>query len=148
MTDEDISRAYELSSKKVAGVSLRGKRYQYSQLDWNDRLISLRGPRGTGKTTMLLQKIKESGKEKAKTLYVSLDSIWLNVRELYNLADYHCKRGGTRLVVDEVHYLEDWQKLMKNLNDDFPDLKVAYTGSSVLKLKAGQGDPFAASDGI
>ena len=140
MTEDDILRAYELSAKKVAEVSLREKRYLYSHLDWDDRLISLRGPRGTGKTTMLLQKIRESGKEKAKTLYVSLDSIWLNVRELYSLADYHCKRGGTRLVVDEVHYLEDWQKLMKNLNDDFPDLKVAYTGSSMLKLRAGQGD--------
>ena len=140
MTEDDILRAYELSAKKVAEVSLREKRYLYSHLDWDDRLISLRGPRGTGKTTMLLQKIRESGKEKAKTLYVSLDSIWLNVRELYSLADYHCKRGGTRLVVDEVHYLEDWQKLMKNLNDDFHDLKVAYTGSSMLKLRAGQGD--------
>ena len=140
MTDDDIARAYELSAKKVAEVSLREKRYLYSLVDWDDRLISLRGPRGTGKTTMFLQKIRESGKERSKTLYVSLDSIWLNVRELYGLADYHCKRGGTRLVVDEVHYLEDWQKLMKNLNDDFPDLKVAYTGSSMLKLKSGQGD--------
>ena len=78
MTEDDILRAYELSAKKVAEVSLREKRYLYSHLDWDDRLISLRGPRGTGKTTMLLQKIRESGKEKAKTLYVSLDSIWLN----------------------------------------------------------------------
>lgn len=52
MTEDDILRAYELSAKKVAEVSLREKRYLYSHLDWDDRLISLRGPRGTGKTTI------------------------------------------------------------------------------------------------
>lgn len=139
MIEEDIDRLYRLSAEKVADCSLSSKRYCYNEVNWSDKLIGLKGARGVGKTTMLLQKIKESP-DAASTLYVSLDSIWLEAKELYNLAEYHVQHGGTRLVLDEVHYLSDWQRLVKNIYDDFKDLKIAYTGSSMLKIKALQGD--------
>ena len=140
MTEEDIERIYRISAEKIAETSLELKRYAYGDVDWDSRLIGLRGARGVGKTTLLLQKILESGADRDTSLYLSLDSIWLDVREIYRLAEYHVQHGGTRLVLDEVHYVKDWQKIVKNLYDDFRKLKIAYTGSSLLRLKARQGD--------
>ncbi len=140
MTDEDIERIYRISARKVAETSLSLKRYVFEGVDWNSRLIGLRGARGVGKTTLLLQKILESGAERETTLYLSLDSVWLDVKEIYLLAEHHVQHGGTRLVLDEVHYVRDWQRIIKNIHDDFRELKIAYTGSSLLRLKASQGD--------
>jgi len=139
MTNDDLQQIFTLSSQKISRVRLTFKRYLYPYIDWSDPLICLKGARGVGKTTLLLQKIKES-QDRKTTLYVSLDSIWLDLRELYQLVRYHSEHGGTRVVLDEVHYLEGWQRLIKNLSDDFPEMKFAYTGSSLLQLKAGGGD--------
>ena len=139
LTNEEIEEIYQLSRAKVAKVSLEYKRYIYDQVNWDDRLVCIKGARGVGKTTLLRQKIRESA-DRATTLYISLDAVWLDLRELYNLVRYHSEHGGTRVVLDEVHYLEKWQQLIKNLYDDFPEMKFAYTGSSMLKLKAGGGD--------
>ena len=140
MTAEDIERIYRISAEKIADTTLLLKRYSYNDIDWGSRLIGLRGARGVGKTTLLLQKICESGSERDASLYLSLDSVWLDVKEIYLLAEHHVQHGGTRLVLDEVHYVKDWQKIVKNLYDDFRGLKIAYTGSSLLRLKARQGD--------
>lgn len=140
MTDQEIDRIYRLSREKIANVSMERKRYCYDSIRWQDRLISVKGPRGVGKTTLLLQKIVDSGDERKDTLYVSLDSIWLDPKDVYELAEHHVQHGGRRLVLDEVHYMQDWSRLIKNLHDDFRGLKIAYTGSSMLKIKAGDGD--------
>ncbi|MBR1589431.1 MAG: ATP-binding protein [Kiritimatiellae bacterium] len=140
MTEEDIERIYRISAERIAETSLALKRFAYDDIDWSDRLIGVRGARGVGKTTLLLQKICESGEERDSSLYLSLDSVWLDVREIYLLAEYHVQHGGTRLVLDEVHYVKDWQRIIKNIYDDFRELKVAYTGSSLLRLKARDGD--------
>jgi len=140
MNREGIERLYRISAEKVADCSLAIKRYCYDGIEWSDRLLGLKGARGVGKTTILLQKILESGAERETTLYVSLDSVWLDSKELYTLAEHHVQHNGTRLVLDEVHYLADWQRVLKNIHDDFKELKLAFTGSSMLKLKAGQGD--------
>ena len=139
MKNEEINELYAISDKKIAKVSLSFKRYLYDQIDWDDRLICLRGAKGVGKTTLMLQLIKESA-DRRTTLYLSLDSVWLDVKDIYRLVEYHAQHGGTRVVLDEVHYLEKWQQLIKNLYDDFEDLKFAYTGSSMLKIKAKGGD--------
>ena len=140
MTAEDIERVYKISAEKIAQTSLSLKRYSFGDIDWTSRLIGLKGARGVGKTTLLLQKILESGEESDTSLYLSLDSVWLDVKEIYLLAEHHVQHGGTRMVLDEVHYVKDWQRIVKNLYDDFKELKIAYTGSSLLRLKARQGD--------
>jgi predicted AAA+ superfamily ATPase len=140
LTDEDIERIYRISAERIAETSLALKRYAYDDIDWSSRLIGVRGARGVGKTTLLLQKICESGEERDRSLYISLDSVWLDVKEIYLLAEHHVQHGGTRLVLDEVHYVKDWQRIVKNLYDNFRELKVAYTGSSLLRLKAREGD--------
>ena len=86
--------------RKVGDCEVIHKRFCYDDILWTDRLIGLKGARGVGKTTLLLQKIRESGDEAASTLYVSLDSVWLDAKELYGLAEYHVQHNGTRLVLD------------------------------------------------
>ncbi|MBR1609719.1 MAG: ATP-binding protein [Kiritimatiellae bacterium] len=98
------------------------------------------GPRGTGKTTLLLQHVKETHGSSGTALYLSLDNIWLSSREAYEVAEYHAKHGGTFLGLDEVHFMDGWQTLVKNLNDDFRRLHVAYTGSALLRLEKTGGD--------
>ena len=81
MNDEEISEIYAISDKKIAKVSLSFKRYLYNQIDWEDRLICLRGAKGVGKTTLMLQLIKESA-DRRTTLYLSLDSVWLDAKSI------------------------------------------------------------------
>ena len=139
MNNEELNEIYAISNNKIAKVSLSFKRYLHPQIDWDDRLICLRGAKGVGKTTLMLQLTRESA-DRNTTLYLSLDSVWLDAKDIYRLVEYHAQHGGTRVVLDEVHYLENWQQLIKNLYDDFENLKFAYTGSSMLKIKAKGGD--------
>ena len=140
MTDEDIQLAYDVSMARIREVETRFHRYLYSDIDWNVRILALNGPRGVGKTTMFLQYLKEHPAEAEKALYISLDTAWLEAREIFELAKYHVEHGGTRLLLDEVHYLKDWQRLVKNLYDNFKGLRIAYTGSSILRMAEGYGD--------
>ena len=88
---------------------------------------------------MLLQRIAEMPNS-GDALYVSLDNVWIDAREAYSLAEYHVAHGGTHLFIDEVHKLENWQDLVKSLNDNLRRLKVVYSGSSLLKLEKRGGD--------
>ena len=140
MTEEDIQLAYDVSMARIREVETHFHRYLYSNIDWNVRILALNGPRGVGKTTMFLQYLKEHSPEAEKSLYISLDTAWLEAREIFELAKYHVEHGGTRLFLDEVHYLKDWQRLVKNLYDNFKGLRIAYTGSSILRMAEGYGD--------
>ena len=139
ISDYEVIR--ETSRRRVRETSLDIKRFLAGEIDWRDRLICLKGARGTGKTTMLLQHIKECFADDPDTaLYVSLDNLWFETHSLIDLADYHYKNGGTHIFCDEVHYLRDWQLIIKNLYDDYPNLHICYTGSSLLKIDAKSGD--------
>ena len=140
MEDTVIQRIYDISDRLIREVDCAFHRFLSIDLDWNVRILALNGQRGVGKTTMFLQFLKEHPEEARNSLYVSLDNLWLNATELYDLVDYHVKHGGTRILIDEIHYLPDWQRLVKNLYDNFKTLRIAYTGSSILRLADGQGD--------
>lgn len=123
-----------ISENRMAETPLSFKRSLHARIDWSTRLVCLKGARGVGKTTLMLQRAKEAlGPEKA--LYVSLDNVWVDSRELYSLAEYHLGRGGTHLFLDEVHKIADWQNLVKSLHDDLRRLSVVYSGSSLLQLE-------------
>ena len=115
-------------------------RFLLSEIDWEVHLIGIRGARGCGKTTMLLQRILADEAKKHKSLYASLDHLWFSKHSLEELAEYHVSHGGTHLYLDEVHYLDNWQTSLKNLYDDFPELQIVYTGSSLLKIDFAGGD--------
>lgn len=110
-------------------------------INWNARLIGVKGARGVGKTTMLLQHIKFNlADELDTTLYVTLDSIWFSNHTLVDLTDNFVKRGGKYLFLDEVHKYSNWSQELKNIYDDYPMLKVVFTGSSLLEILNARAD--------
>lgn len=134
---ESIFRTY---NRKLRFVNLGFKRFIYDKIDWDERLICLKGQRGVGKTTLMLQHIKEHFSQPEKALYVSLDNLWFSANSLQTLVEYHYTHGGTHIFLDEVHKYEDWQTTLKNIYDDYPDLHIVYTGSSMLKIESSLGD--------
>ena len=126
--------------EKYALTNVKTTRDFINRIDWNDRLLGIKGSRGVGKTTLLLQYIKNNYKPDNKVLYVSLDNFWFAENRLYYLADIFYKKGGRFLAVDEVHRYPDWSMELKNIYDDFPDLKIAFTGSSMLHLHTANAD--------
>ncbi|MCQ2146471.1 MAG: AAA family ATPase [Bacteroidales bacterium] len=131
---------YTVSNRRVSQIDLSYKRPIYFQINWDNRLIGIKGPKGVGKSTLILQHIKESFSDLGKILYVSLDNLWFASNSLIDLVEYHYTHGGTHIFLDEIHKYKHWQDAVKNIYDDYPDLHVVYTGSSILKLKAGDGD--------
>jgi uncharacterized protein len=110
------------------------------QIDWNDRLIGLTGARGVGKTTYLLNHIKNKLPKNAKALYVSLDDIYFSTHTIVDFAGNWYKRGGTHLFFDEIHKYPNWSQELKNIYDRYRNLKVVFTGSSLLHIFSGKAD--------
>ena len=114
---------------------MRFERYLKSRIDWNNRLIAITGARGTGKTTLLLQHIKEEhGNNPEDVLYASLDNIYFSTNSLYSLANDFYVLGGKTLYLDEVHKYASWAQEIKNIYDDFPQMNIVFTGSSMLQI--------------
>jgi predicted AAA+ superfamily ATPase len=109
-------------------------RYLYDHIAWNNRLIGIIGAKGTGKTTLMLQYIKQNFFDREKALYVSLDNIWFTQHSLLDLADYFYSYGGTHLFLDEVHRYPTWAIEVKNIYDSYPDMHIVFTGSSMLEI--------------
>ena len=137
---EGLDEILRIYNRRLQGTPEGFKRYLIDKIDWRDNLIAIKGAKGTGKTTMLLQHIKESFTDKDKALYLSLDNLWFETHSINDLIEYHYTHGGTHLFLDEVHYFPNWKKLIKNINDDYPGLHVVYTGSSMLKIDSGVAD--------
>lgn len=116
-------------------------RYLYNEIHWQNRLIAIIGSRGTGKTTMLLQYIKLNYQPySADVLYASLDNLWFATHSLLYLADEFAKQGGKFLYLDEVHNYMGWSREIKNIYDSHPDMKIVFTGSSLLEVYKGEAD--------
>ncbi len=115
------------------------KRYLYDKVSWGNRMIGIIGARGVGKTTMILQHIKENLDSK-RALYVSADDMYFGENRLLDLADDFYKNAGEYLFIDEIHKYNDWSRELKNIYDSFPTLKVVFTGSSVLDIMKGSAD--------
>lgn len=137
---EGLDEILRIYNRRLQGTPEGFKRYLIDKIDWRDNLIAIKGAKGTGKTTMLLQHIKESFTDKDKALYLSLDNLWFETHSINDLVEYHYTHGGTHLFLDEVHYYSKWKTLIKNINDDYPGLHVVYAGSSMLKIDSGVAD--------
>ena len=134
---QELVLAYHLL---LQNTSTSFHRYLYNDIDWEERLVGVKGPKGVGKTTMLLQHIKEVFHNPDEALYVSLDNLWFTNHSLKDLVQYYYVHGGRHLFLDEVHYYPHWQTLLKNFYDTYPDLHVVYIGSSMLQLSGAEGD--------
>ena len=141
MEDADIQLLLETSSRLVEEVSLDFRRYLCRQIEWRDRLICIKGPKGCGKTTLILQHIKETfGANSDKAVYLALDHIWFASHDALDAVDWLHAHGYTHLFLDEIHHAEHWARLIKTICDSYPRLNVVFSGSSVLQLTAAQAD--------
>lgn len=133
----------EISAKKIRNTKENFVRSIDKAINWNSRLIGVRGARGCGKTTLLLQHLKNNCMDlvsSGKALFVSLDNIWFAKTSLLDLAESFSKNGGKILFLDEVHRYENWPIYIKNIYDDYPELQVAFTGSSLLQILDARAD--------
>ena len=121
-------------------ISLNFTRYIYEQINWNNRLILLKGSKGVGKTTMLLQHIKRTFNNPTDAFYASADNSWFTTHTLIDLAEYLVAHGIFYLFLDEVHKYLSWDKQIKEIYDSFPKLHVVITGSSMLQLNETEAD--------
>lgn len=141
MEDADIQLLLETSSRLVEEVSLDFRRYLCRQIEWRDRLICIKGPKGCGKTTLILQHIKETfGANSDRAVYLALDHIWFASHDALDAVDWLHAHGYTHLFLDEIHHAEHWARLIKTICDSYPKLNVVFSGSSVLQLTAAQAD--------
>ena len=130
-----MDRLYKTYGRLLAETDLSFTRYLYEKINWANKLIVIKGAKGVGKTTMLLQHILRTFADKQKALYASLDHIWFANHSILDLAEYHYTHGGTHLFLDEVHKYKGWQQEIKNIYDSYPQLHIVVTGSSMLKLE-------------
>lgn len=131
---------FQYSKKLITGVETSFVRYMYDRINWQNRLIGIVGPRGVGKTTLVLQYIKKNNLDTRKTLYVTAEDFYFAKHRLIDLADSFVKLGGAYLFIDEIHKYPDWSRELKLIYDYHSDLKVVFTGSSVLDVKKGSSD--------
>lgn len=114
-------------------------RYMYDQTSWESRMFGLVGPRGVGKSTMILQYIKEH-RDLRHILYIGADHLYFSSHTLVETVDEFAKEGGEQIFIDEIHKYENWSRELKQIYDSHPDMKVGFTGSSVLDIYKGFSD--------
>ena len=135
-----MEKIIEIFKKKMNQFLPDFERSLESRINWDARLICIRGSRGTGKTTLFLQHIKKSFPDLKNVLYVSLDNYYFSKNSLVEFAENFVRHGGTHLFLDEVHKYENWSQEIKNIYDDFPELHIAFTGSSLLEILNARAD--------
>ncbi len=135
----NLHNLYEEQEKLLSRVSLKKRRYLYDKIDWRLKSIGILGQRGLGKTTMMLQYIKENFKESDKALYISLDNPYFQSISLIEFAKEFEQHGGEVLFVDEVHKYNEWATHIKIIYDSL-SLKVVFSGSSILQISKQNAD--------
>ncbi|MDD3907360.1 MAG: AAA family ATPase [Bacteroidales bacterium] len=134
-----MEKLFEHFYKLLKETNIDFHRYMYAKINWNSRMIGLTGPRGVGKTTLVLQHIKKDLNPN-ESLYVTAEDFYFADNKLTDLADTFAKNGGKYLFIDEIHKYKDWSKELKLIYDYHPELKVVFTGSSVLDINKGASD--------
>lgn len=112
------------------------RRNLMDEIDWNERMIGIKGTRGVGKTTFLLQYAKEKfGPGDRQCLYVNMNNFYFQGRGIADFAGDFVRHGGRVLLIDQVFKQPDWSQELRKCHDLYPDLKIVFTGSSVMRLK-------------
>ncbi len=142
LATEDVEELFDASNRQIRDETTAFHRYLMTEIDWRDRLICIKGPRGTGKTTLLRQRIKESfGADSPHAIYATLDDLWFARHDLKELINYLYEHGFSHVFLDEVHHLgKEWSLILKNITDQYRNLNIVYSGSSLLKLEKALGD--------
>jgi len=136
-----MDKLLQYSYSRIDSVHTEFKRYIWHEINWNNRLIIIKGARGVGKTTLLLQYIKENlNSSRSEVLFVSMDDLYFSKNNLVEFADSFVKRGGKYLFLDEIHKYQNWSQEIKIMYDYFPELYIIITGSSALDIYKGKAD--------
>lgn len=128
---EDLNQKSKLI---VSSTSLKMIRSKYDEIDWDSRLVGILGARGTGKSTLVLQYLKKAYGLSDRAAYWSLDDIYFSNHSLIETIESFYHFGGRFLVLDEVHKYPTWARELKNAYDFYKELKVVFTGSSVIDM--------------
>lgn len=134
-----MERLYEYMQRQLARTPDTFMRYRYSQINWENPMLGLVGPRGVGKTTLFLQHILNE-RSLDDTLFVSADHMYFADHTLYDTAEALYRAGKHFFYIDEVHKYENWSRELKAMYDTLPGLHVYFTGSSVLDIEKGEAD--------
>lgn len=134
-----MEQLFEYFNRKLKETTTDLIRYKYSEINWSGHALGLVGPRGVGKSTMLLQHIKMHLDVK-DTLYVSADQLYFASHTLVDLADRFYKMGGKHLFIDEIHKYAGWSVEVKQIFDSYSDLQLVISGSSILEITKGMAD--------
>ncbi|WPR74989.1 ATP-binding protein [Algoriphagus sp. NG3] len=130
----------DISNLLIDNTKFDFKRYLYEKIDWGERLIGIKGARGTGKTTLVFQYLKEKKLEGVQVSYFSLDELFFLSNSLLDTVRSFYQSGGKIVALDEVHKYPTWSKEIKNLYDRYPDLQIVFTGSSIVDISKEEGD--------
>ena len=134
-----MEQLFEYFKRKLNETPTDLVRYKYEEIKWRGHAFGLVGPRGVGKSTMLLQHIKTQLEIK-NTLYVSADHLYFTSHTLVDLADRFYKMGGKHLFIDEIHKYDGWSAEVKQIFDSYSDLQLVISGSSILEITKGMAD--------
>lgn len=129
-----MEKLIEKSDRAIRDMKYPYRRKVIGNINWEWRMNGIIGARGTGKTTLMLQQLKELREKGHEVLYARLDDIYFSDHSMAGLADEFRKFGGEYLYLDEIHKYPGWARELKNIYDSSPELKIVYSGSSILEL--------------
>lgn len=131
---------FEFQENLLRPVTNNFRRYLHNQINWGQRMIGIKGPRGAGKTTLMLQHLKYDLGIPANALYITADHTWFYNHTLLETANDWYKQGGKILFIDEVHKYANWSVELKNIYDGLPEMQVIFSASSALDIYRGEAD--------
>jgi len=135
----DFTLFFQEQQRLIGSIPYQYKRYLYKQMDWDERCLLITGQRGVGKTTMILQHLKEHYRDDTSALYISVDNPYFKNISLYEFAMEFEKLGGEILYIDEIHKYHEWSIHIKSLYDS-SKLKLVISGSSMIQISRQQAD--------
>ena len=131
---------FEYQENLLRPVTNDFRRYLHGKINWKQRMIGIKGPRGAGKTTLMLQHLKYDLGLPSNALYITADHTWFYNHTLLDAANDWYKQGGEILFIDEVHKYPNWSVELKNIYDGLPRMQVIFSASSALDIYRGEAD--------
>jgi uncharacterized protein len=135
-----MEEVYEEHQRILANYKIEFRRDLIDNIDWDEKMIAIKGARGVGKSTLIIQHIIETFKKSSTALYISMDNLMLVDKSIWEIAEYHANNGGTHLFIDEIHKYENWSIDLKNIYDRLPQMNVVFSSSSILQIYKGYAD--------
>jgi len=126
---------YEVFALKLRNINFRHKRYLYEKIDWNRKLVIIKGAQGVGKSTLVLQYVKSNFKQLDKVIYISLDNIYFSANKLVSFVEKFYENGGTHIIIDEIHKYPEWESETENVLKKFGSLHIVLVGNSVINYE-------------